>query len=161
MIEKERHKKRTSALRPSCVICVRGANIPRHHLSVYENESKHAKKAKTMLPDVALSRDVSVASSRTRRVFTLGDGDDSDGDGEGEGSGEGSHDSSDKAEEPRSTVDDDAKPPESARGMKRYHALLELLATEVGYLLDLRALVSVSTAYTPSICARIVLSCAA
>lgn len=106
------------------------------------------KKAKTMLPDVAMLRDVSTASSRTRRVFTLGDGDDSDN--EGEGSGDGSQDSGEKAETPYEEVRipvDDEKPPESAKGMRRYHALLELLATEVGYLLDLRALVSVSTAF--------------
>ncbi|GJE84557.1 Dbl domain-containing protein [Phanerochaete sordida] len=115
------------------------------------------KKAKTMLPGDALARNESVSSSRTRRVFTLGDGDDSDN--EGEGSGDGLQEFERKTEsqpdeEVTSPVDDD-KPPESAKGMRRYHALLELLATEVGYLLDLRALVSIYLEQLPSLTAPV------
>ncbi|EKM59749.1 uncharacterized protein PHACADRAFT_137914 [Phanerochaete carnosa HHB-10118-sp] len=114
------------------------------------------KKAKNMFPCHTPSRDVSVSSSRTRKVFTLGGGEDSDN--EGEGSGDGSHESAEKAEtqpqEVRSPVDDET-PSESAKGMRRYHALLELLATEVGYLLDLRALVSIYLEQLPSLTAPV------
>ena len=76
-------------------------------------------------------------------MFTLGDGDGDISDNDGEGSGEGSskaHTPSDEHESPSYPVEN------IPGGSRKYHALVELLTTEVGYLLDLRALVSVSRA---------------
>lgn len=97
---------------------------------------------KRIMPSGGVAREDSVNSSRGRRMFTLEDGDASDNDGET------SAESSSKAQtldvEVQSPVEDEKLLESSRTGMKRYHALVELLTTEVGYLLDLRALVSVS-----------------
>jgi hypothetical protein len=55
---------------------------------------------------------------------------------------------SDLASEP-----DDAWDVEKAKDdIRKYHALMELLATEVSYLADLRVLVSVSAPFSPGTC---------
>ena len=76
-------------------------------------------------------------------MFTLDDEDVSDGENEPE-----------DFHTPRSDIghDDVAKVPAALEpyrerermGMRRFHALMELLTTEVGYLMDLRVLVTVS-----------------
>lgn len=80
-------------------------------------------------------------------MFIVGDGD-GDGDasdGEGEGSS-GSGDVTPGVEPAKEESDLDKEwrdEREGRRTTRRYHALLELVTTEVGYLMDLRALVSV------------------
>ena len=97
-----------------------------------------------------LGRENSLGGSRTRPVFTFGDGDGSDN--EGDGSAESSSKARTPLEEVINTIDDERPPEGSKAVVKRYHALLELLSTEIGYLLDLRALVSVSP--SPTITSR-------
>lgn len=95
-----------------------------------------------MLPALQKGREDSVSSARTRPMFTLGDGDTSDN--ECDGLLESTSKPETPPEEVRSPDDDERHLESKKAGVKRYHALLELLSTEVGYLLDLRALVSVS-----------------
>ncbi|KIP01246.1 hypothetical protein PHLGIDRAFT_508477, partial [Phlebiopsis gigantea 11061_1 CR5-6] len=82
--------------------------------------------------------------ARPRRMFTLGGGDCSDNDADAESS------------TPPQTQASDAPADDRTRaGARRHHALLELLTTEVGYLLDLRALVSVYLEQLPSVTAPV------
>lgn len=52
-------------------------------------------------------------------------------------------------EEPEQQVNESKQAMEDRKQTRRYHALLELITTEVGYLTDLRALVSVCLSRTP------------
>jgi hypothetical protein len=79
-------------------------------------------------------------SSRTRKMFMLGD---DASDNEAEGSANSSNKEQTPSEEAQNPIEQETFSKSSSAGLTRYHAFLELLTTEVGYLMDLRALVSV------------------
>lgn len=92
-----------------------------------------------------ISRNDSIGSGRGRKMFLLDDEDASDGENEDEEQempqSEGSHESATDEHAAEAELDRQSE----VAGVKRYHALMELLVTEAGYLTDLRALVKVST----------------
>ena len=94
-----------------------------------------------------ISRDDSIGSGRGRPMFMLDDEDASDGENDDADqemqTSEGSHETGTDNHSAESELDRQRE----AAGVKRYHALMELLLTEVGYLTDLRALVKVSAAF--------------
>lgn len=95
-----------------------------------------------------LPREDSVGSGRCRAKFTLDDGDASEGENEGEdGETPSSGTGGDSVEDGGGKAYEEERELHRERervGLRRYHALMELLTTEVGYLMDLRLLVTVS-----------------
>ncbi|KAI0340772.1 hypothetical protein BDW22DRAFT_347717 [Trametopsis cervina] len=86
-------------------------------------------------------------SGRGRRMFIVGDAEGSDVDVDGELENELENEGG-KRESMVSTAEGEK---EERRRARRYHALLELVTTEVGYLVDLRALVSIYLAQLPTV----------
>lgn len=108
---------------------------------------------------LVVAREDSVSSARGRKMFIVGDGEASDNESEEKvgqrvrevSAASGSADSTNPptlVEETESLVDSEMQK-EERRRTRKYHALLELVTTEVGYLVDLRALVSVSAIILP------------
>ncbi len=90
-------------------------------------------------------REESVGSGRGRKMFIVG-GDGSDGEGENENEifvDAEAELGSDDVEVLEDQGERDSRERDERKTARRYHALLELVTTEVGYLQDLRALVSV------------------
>ncbi|KAI0692570.1 hypothetical protein BC835DRAFT_47990 [Cytidiella melzeri] len=101
-----------------------------------------------------VGREESVGSGRGRKLFIVGDVDGSDVEVEDETTGKAGVVEEEEEEEGEVMVladREDREEREGRRTTKRYHALLELVTTEVGYLMDLRALVSIHLAQLPSL----------
>ncbi|CDO75893.1 hypothetical protein BN946_scf184523.g2 [Trametes cinnabarina] len=89
--------------------------------------------------------------AHARRLFSLADDDDGDADGDlsdsedrvQKSSAREGTDSGQESAAAQATARDRDQEKERAERVRRYHALMELLTTEVGYLLDLRVLVTV------------------
>ncbi|KAI0371547.1 hypothetical protein BV20DRAFT_941647 [Pilatotrama ljubarskyi] len=117
--------------------------------------SRRADAAQARTGSVDPADETSTFPARARKLFSLADdeceGDQSDSEERDAfgGPGQKRGPAAEEAKERRQDMAEEAKPrdleQEKARAerVRRYHALMELLATEVGYLLDLRALVTV------------------
>lgn len=125
---------------------------PAHEGALLPSLSRRAGTAQAGSPPEAHAGETSASRGRARKLFSLddeeGEGDLSDSEeragrdalaSEKRGSRKEAAPGSHMAQE---TVDPEQEQQRAER-VRRYHALMELLTTEVGYLLDLRTLVAV------------------
>lgn len=112
--------------------------------------SRSVRPKNASVSSLVVAREDSTSSARGRRMFIVGDADGSDAENDRQGrnadveagSAEGPKEET-PMDEPEQQFDVSEREKEARKRTRRYHALLELITTEVGYLLDLRALVSV------------------